>query len=89
MVLWKFPPRATSITPSLSSTKDNRREKFNKDPKLKALLSTFAAFTTDYLADSQTKHDEKNDKQDKPDGDTVEDDEDVNALLGMFGALKE
>ncbi len=69
--------------------KDNRREKFNKDPKLKALLSAFAAFTSDYLADSQTEHDEKNDKQDKPDGDTVEDNEDVNALLGMFGALKE
>ncbi len=69
--------------------KDNRREKFNKDLKLTALLSAFAAFTTDYLTDSQTKQDEKNDKQDKPDGDTVEDDKDVNAFLGMFGALKE
>jgi hypothetical protein len=69
--------------------KDNRREKFNKDPKLKALLSAFAAFTTDYLADSQPEQDENNDKQDKPDGDTVEDDEDVTAFLSMFGALKE
>ncbi len=43
--------------------KDNRREKFNKDPKLKALLSAFAAFTTDYLADSQTKQDEKKKKR--------------------------
>ena len=69
--------------------KDNRCEKFNKDPKLKALLSAFAAFTTDYLADSQPKQDENNDKQDKPDGNTVEDDEDVTAFLSMFGALKE
>ncbi len=69
--------------------KDNRHDKFNKDPKLKALLSAFAAFTTDYLADSQTKQDENNDQQDIPDGNTIKDDEDVHAFLGMFGALKE
>jgi hypothetical protein len=33
--------------------KEKRQDKFNKDPKLKALLSAFAAFTSDYIADSQ------------------------------------
>ncbi len=43
--------------------KDYRKGKFNKDPKLKALLSAFAAFTNDYLADLHTKQDEKDDQQ--------------------------
>ncbi len=33
--------------------KEKCRDKFDKDPKLKALLSAFAAFTSDYIADSQ------------------------------------
>jgi hypothetical protein len=36
-----------------------------------------------------TKQDEKDDQQEKSDKDTVDDNEDVHAFLGMFGALKE
>ena len=72
--------------------KNIRHNKFNKDPKLKALLSAFAAFTADYVVDNDIEDNNEN---------TVEDDnkatiknkdndhDDVNAFLGMFGSLKE
>jgi hypothetical protein len=37
----------------LAFNKEKCQDKFNKDPKLKALISAFAAFTTDYIAYSQ------------------------------------
>ncbi len=71
--------------------KDNCREKFNKDPKLKALLSAFTAFTNDYISESQPKPNKKedDDQQENSDSNEVNNDDDVNAFLGMFGALKE
>jgi hypothetical protein len=71
--------------------KDNCCEKFNKDPKLKALLFAFAAFTNDYISESQPKPDKKedDDQQVNSDSNKVNNDDDVNAFLGMFGALKE
>ncbi len=71
--------------------KDNHCEKFNKDPKLKALLSAFVAFTNDYISESQPKPDKKedDDQQENSNSNEVDDDDDVNAFLGMFGASKE
>jgi hypothetical protein len=67
------------------------RDKLQKDPKLKALLSAFSAFTTKYLAESPT--DENEDAADDNDADNVadihDDDDYINAFLGMVGALKE
>ncbi len=61
------------------------------DPKLKALLSAFSAFTTKYLADSQPVASETtadgDDQDDLASG--AEDENDINAFLGMVGALKE
>jgi hypothetical protein len=62
-----------------------------RDPKLKALLSAFSTFTTEYLADSQPEanEDEAN-SDDINEVASVQDDEDeVNAFLGMVGVLKE
>jgi hypothetical protein len=71
--------------------KDNRHEKLKKDSKLKALLSAFAAFTNDYISESQSETDKKEDdyQQENSDINKVNDNDDVNAFLGMFGALKE
>jgi hypothetical protein len=64
------------------------RGKFDKNPKLKALLSSFAAFATDY--------DDTDKVIDDGDGDRIEEDEnntndnkDLQAFLGMMGSLKE
>ncbi len=61
--------------------------KFDKDPKLKALLSAFAAFTTDYIANSQ-------EVSDASDNNNIEEgnksnDNNLQAFLGMVGSLKE
>ncbi len=68
------------------------RDKFNKDPKLKALLPAFAAFTASYVADNDIEDDNENTIQDDNNANTEnrdDDDDDVNAFLGMFGSLKE
>jgi hypothetical protein len=72
--------------------KNIRRDKFNKDPKLKALLSAFAAFTASYVADNDIEDDNENTIQDDNNANTKNkdnDNNDVNAFLGMFGSLKE
>ncbi len=71
--------------------KDSHCDKFNKDPKLKAILSAFAAFTSDYIAGLQdipavmdNNHKENTDK------DNEENDKD-HAFGGMvvMGSLEE
>jgi hypothetical protein len=72
--------------------KNIRHDKFNKDPKLKALLSAFAAFTASYVADNDIEDDNENTIQDDNNTNTKNKDDnndDVNAFLGMFGSLKE
>jgi hypothetical protein len=68
-----------------------RREKMQKDPKLKSLLSAFSAFTTKYLSDSQPAASETaadgNDHNYLASG--AENDEEVNVFWGLVGALKE
>ncbi len=62
-----------------------------KDPKLKAFLSALSAFTTKYLADSQPAASETaagGDDHNNLESSTEEED-DINAFLGMVGALKE
>ncbi len=75
----------------VSAHPKDRRNKLQKDPKLKALLSDFSAFTTKYLAESPT--DENEDTANDNDADNVadihDDDDDTNAFLGMVGALTE
>jgi hypothetical protein len=56
MVLTLHPPGKKRLDkPALNSkptfNKVNHCDKFNKDPKLKALLSAFAAFTSDYTTE--------------------------------------
>ncbi len=60
---------------------------FDKDPKLKALLSAFAAFTTDYIANSQEVSD-ASDNNNAEEG-NESDDNNLQAFLGMVGSLKE
>jgi hypothetical protein len=72
--------------------KNIHRDKFNEDPKLKALLSAFAAFMASYVADNYIEDDIENTIQDDNNANTKnkdDDDNDVNAFLGMFGSLKE
>ncbi len=71
----------------LSFNKEKHRDKFDKDPKLKALLSAFAAFTTDYIANSQ-------EVSEALDNNNVEEGNESNennpqAFWGMVGLLKE
>jgi hypothetical protein len=88
MVLWKFPPWATSVTPSLSSTRTivvrNSTRTLSSRP-----FSQLSQLSRLIISLTRRPSKMKKKKKDKPDGNTVEDDEDVNALLGMFGALKE
>jgi hypothetical protein len=67
--------------------KEKRRDKFDKDPKLKALFSAFAAFTTDYIANSQEVSDalDNNDVEEENESN----DDNLQAFLGMVGSLKE
>ncbi len=75
----------------VSAHSKDRRNKLQKDPKLKALVSAFLAFTTKYLAESPT--DENDDAADDNDAenfaDVHDDDDDIDAFLVMVGALKE
>jgi hypothetical protein len=68
-----------------------RRDKLMRDPKLKALISAFSAFTTDYLVDETVvpMPDTPVTNNDDADDDMGVDQDDVNAFLGMVGALKE
>jgi hypothetical protein len=86
MVLWKFPPWATSVTPSLSST---RTIVVRNSTRTRSSRPFSQLLQLSRLIISLTRRPSKMKKKDKPDGNTVEDDEDVNALLGMFSALKE
>jgi hypothetical protein len=86
-------PTIDKRSPAPSDRRKNiRRDKFNKDPKLKALLSAFAAFTASYVADNDIEDDNENTIQDDNNANTKNRDDnndDVNAFLGMFGSLKE
>ncbi len=66
-------------------------DKLQKDPKLKALLSAFSAFTTKYLAESQPDDNEDAATDNNADdvADVLDDEDDVNTFWGMVGALKE
>jgi hypothetical protein len=66
-------------------------DELQKDPKLKALLSAFLAFTTKYLAESPTDENEDaaNDNNADNVADVHDDNDNINAFLGMVGALKE
>jgi hypothetical protein len=67
------------------------RDKLMGDPKLKALISAFSAFTTDYLAEKPdaTMPDTAVTKNNGNDAEMGVDHDDVKAFLGMLGALKE
>jgi hypothetical protein len=67
--------------------KEKHQDKFDKDPKLNALLSAFAAFTTDYIANSQEVS-EASDNNNIEEGNESNED-DLQAFLGMVGSLKE
>jgi hypothetical protein len=85
------PPGEKRLHKPASAVHKDCHEKLQRDPKLKALLSAFSAFTTEYLADSQPEaNEDEADSDDNNDGASVQDDEDeVNAFLGMVGVLKE
>jgi hypothetical protein len=63
-----------------------RCEKLQKDPKLKALLSAFSAFTTEYLADSQPVASETTADGDDHDNlaSGAEDEDDINAFWAWW-----
>ncbi len=86
-------PTINKRSPALSGRcKNIRRDKFIKDPKLKALLSAFAAFTASYVTYNDIEDDNENTIQDGNNANTKnkdDDDDDVNAFLGMFVSLKE
>ncbi len=85
------PPGKKRLTRPAPAFNKYRHEKLQKDPKLKALLSAFSAFTTKYLADSQPVASETMANGDDHDNlaSGAEDEDDINAFLGMVGALKE
>ena len=68
-----------------------RRDKFTRDPKLKALIAAFSAFTTDYLAEETdaTVPGAAGTETEDNDANMDIDQDDVNAFLGMVGALKD
>ncbi len=72
----------------VSAHPKDRCNKPQKDPKLKALLSAFSAFTTKYLAESPTNKNEDADNDNNADNvaDVHDDDNDINTFLGMVGA---
>ena len=86
-------PTIDKRSPASSDRRKNiRRDKFNKDLKLKALLSAFSAFTASYVTDNDIEDDNENTIQDDNNANTENKDDnndDVNAFLGMFGSLKE
>ena len=85
------PPGKKRLTRPAPAFNKYRCEKLQKDPKLKALLSAFSAFTTKYLADSQPEASETaangDDHNNLASG--AKDENEVNVFLGMVGALKE
>ncbi len=85
------PPGTKRLTRPAPAFNKYHCEKLQKDPKLKALLSAFSAFTTKYLADSQPVTIETTANGDDHDNlaSGAEDEDDINAFLGMVGALKE
>jgi hypothetical protein len=85
------PPGKKHLTRPAPAFNKYRHEKLKKDPKLKALLSAFSAFTTKYLADSQSVASETMANGDDHDdlASAAEDEDDINAYWGMVGALKE
>jgi hypothetical protein len=68
--------------------KDKRCDKFDKDQKLKALLSAFAAFTTDYITNSQEESEAINNNDNVEEGNESNYDN-LQAFWGMVGSLKE
>jgi hypothetical protein len=66
-------------------------EKLQKDPKLKALLSAFSALTNKYLADLQPAANETAANGDDNNNLTsgTENEDEINAFLGLVGALKD
>jgi hypothetical protein len=85
------PPGKKHLTRPAPAFNKYCREKLQKDPKLKALLSAFSAFTTKYLANSQPVASETTANGDDHDNlaSGAEDEDDVNAFWDMVGALKE
>ncbi len=75
------------VNSKLAFNKEKRRDKFDRDPKLKALLSAFAAFTTDYIANSQEVSDASDNNNVEEGNESNEDD--LQAFLVMVGSLKE
>jgi hypothetical protein len=76
------------LKPALN--KDGCRNKFSKDPKLKAHLSAFAAFTTNYITETVQEVDNGTDHKDDGDTDNANNNnDDIHAFMGMFGSLKE
>ncbi len=67
--------------------KEKCQDKFDKDPNLKALLSAFAAFTTDYITNSQEVS-EVSDNNNIEEGNKSNEDN-LQAFWGMVGSLKE
>jgi hypothetical protein len=85
------PPGEKRLTRPAPAFNKYRCEKMQKDPKIKALLSAFSAFTTKYLADSQPAASETAADDDDHDdlASSTEDEDEINAFLGMVGASKE
>jgi len=67
--------------------KDKHCDKIDKDPTLKAFLSAFVAFTTDYIPDSQEVSEATNNNNFEEDDES--NDDGLRAFLGMVGSLKE
>jgi hypothetical protein len=84
------PPGKKRLTRPAPAFNKHCRVKLQKDPKLKALLSAFSAFTTKYLADSQPVASETTANGDDHNNlaSGTEDEDDINAFLGTVGALK-
>jgi hypothetical protein len=74
----------------VSAHPKDRRDKLQKNPKLKALLSAFSAFTTKYLAESPTDENEDaaNDNNSDNVTDVHDDDDDINTFFGNGGSFK-
>jgi hypothetical protein len=72
-------------TPVSAHPKDCR-DKLQKDPKLKALLSAFSAFTTEYLAESPTDENDDDNNADNV-ADVHDDDDDINAFFWNRGSF--
>jgi hypothetical protein len=83
------PPGKKRLTRPAPALNKYPREKLQKDPKLKALLSAFSAFTTKYLADSQPVAKETTANGDDHDdlASSAEDENDINAFWRAWWEL--